>query len=636
MNQILLNGIDLNDLLNRICKVWGFVKYYHSNVSTCHVNWDSVLLRTLPLVESATTNNAFNDALDTMLSATGPMAIATTSFIDTFAPAMKRNRDWNWMSTPFLRTDVQIQLDTIKNNFRPHANCWYDQNPNEFTTSLAAPWGGHLMFGADSVLLRDTTYVTMPDKDHRLLEFFKCWNILRYFNPYNYVLDVSWDTTLYNYSVPISNITNGQDLANCYLKIATALNDAHVYGLTYSPNYQIPPGFYKPYLRLKYINSQYVVVNSLETGIYPGDAIISIDGLTTTQWEDSLKQYYSSGNISVLRRTMCQNMLGRMSYGTIESVVVEDSNGVNHTFNLNCIWPGTNFSFFYNTYYPADSLSTIRWTTMPCDIAYLNMANVPYADATGMYDSIRNKSAMILDLRNDCLAEGYLAPLMMAGNSKFSKLMFPDTTFPGSYYLEDEWIGMPGNPTPYTGLVILLIGEGSQSHVEYSSMVFEAMPNVIKVGSQTAGADGDVTWLRTSYDMRFGWTSMGVFYPNGDSTQRIGIVPDSVVYLTRSGVRHQRDEVLEKALYIAGCNLSTNDVKVLSPSIMVYPNPAQNELIITSTDKICSVVITNLVGETVYDNKHDAKHVQIDVAQLSAGLYLIKINGIVVKKFVKQ
>ena len=73
----------LQQKLYYTCKVWGFVKYYHSEVSICHVNWDSVLLHTLPLVRSASTSNEFNDALDTMLLAAGPMALSSTYFPDT-------------------------------------------------------------------------------------------------------------------------------------------------------------------------------------------------------------------------------------------------------------------------------------------------------------------------------------------------------------------------------------------------------------------------------------------------------------------------------------------------------------------------------------------------------------------------
>ncbi len=105
------------------CKVWGFVKYYHSEVSVCHVNWDSVLLHVLPLVRTASTSADFNDALDTMLLAAGPMTLSSTPLTPITDPILKCNLDGSWISSPALRSDVQEILDTIKNNFRPHAMC---------------------------------------------------------------------------------------------------------------------------------------------------------------------------------------------------------------------------------------------------------------------------------------------------------------------------------------------------------------------------------------------------------------------------------------------------------------------------------------------------------------------------------
>jgi len=39
-----------------------------------------------------------------------------------------------------------------------------------------------------------------------------------------------------------------------------------------------------------------------------------------------------------------------------------------------------------------------------------------------------------------------------------------------------------------------------------------------------------------------------VYYPNGEETQRIGIVPDIVVERTIEGIRKGKDELLEKAI----------------------------------------------------------------------------------------
>jgi hypothetical protein len=597
------------------------------------------------MVRSATTSAQFNDALDTMLAAAGPMAIATTYFPDTIAPERKRNKDWSWISSSVLRADVKIQLDTIKNNFRPHLNCWYAHNLDEFTTPLSANWGGYLKFPRDTVLLPTTTYISFPDIDHRLLEFFKYWNILRYFNPYNYVLDTSWDSTLINYSLPIANASTAQNLFYTYLKIAKQLDDAHVYGFTWSYYYFTPAGWYKPKIVLQYLAGKYIVVKSLETGIAPGDAVLSVDGLTTLQWEDSLKQFYSAGNSSVFHRTMAEQLLGRLSNGTSETVVIEDSAGINHSFNLTCVNPNSNPSFFFNFYYAADTLSNVLWTTLPCDVGYVNMANLQNSDAPAMYAALKSKHSIIFDLRNESLAIGGVSWLMYPNYQVFAKLLKPDTTYPGTYYWEYSGLGTPGNPNSYTGQVILLIGEGSQSHIEYAAMVMEQMPNVVKVGSQTAGADGDITWLRASNDMRFGWTSIGVFYPNGDSTQRIGIVPDTVAYQTAIGVRHHRDNVLEKALKVAGCNLSATNLHFSEPEIKIFPNPVNNTLTVSIVDiedsnisiSISDMVNRILVGKTISCDK--SVNTTFDLAGVPNGFYIVNVtttNKHYVFKIIKQ
>ena len=41
--------------LSSLCKVWGFLKYYHPNVAKGNFNWDEQLLNTLPkIIQSKT------------------------------------------------------------------------------------------------------------------------------------------------------------------------------------------------------------------------------------------------------------------------------------------------------------------------------------------------------------------------------------------------------------------------------------------------------------------------------------------------------------------------------------------------------------------------------------------------------
>jgi len=99
----------LQQKLYYTCKVWGFVKYFHSNVSTCGVNWDSVLVSVLPSIESAATSGAFNDALDTMLAAAGPMALSTTYFNYTW----KIGQAWNTTANRGRVKDVHLNISHL-------------------------------------------------------------------------------------------------------------------------------------------------------------------------------------------------------------------------------------------------------------------------------------------------------------------------------------------------------------------------------------------------------------------------------------------------------------------------------------------------------------------------------------------
>jgi len=68
----------------------------------------------------------------------------------------------------------------------------------------------------------------------------------------------------------------------------------------------------------------------------------------------------------------------------------------------------------------------------------------------------------------------------------------------------------------------------------------------------------------------------------------------------------------------------------------IYPNPATSELTITSYSKIKSIGISNLIGQTVYTHEYNSSQVNVDVSTLPPGMYLVKINGTEVRKFVKE
>ena len=74
----------------------------------------------------------------------------------------------------------------------------------------------------------------------------------------------------------------------------------------------------------------------------------------------------------------------------------------------------------------------------------------------------------------------------------------------------------------------------------------------------------------------------------------------------------------------------------LLKDVQIFPNPATGTISICATENIIDIAITNLMDQTVYKQACKARQVQVDVSDLSPGMYFIKINGTVIEKIMKQ
>ena len=70
--------------------------------------------------------------------------------------------------------------------------------------------------------------------------------------------------------------------------------------------------------------------------------------------------------------------------------------------------------------------------------------------------------------------------------------------------------------------------------------------------------------------------------------------------------------------------------------IQLLPNPAAATLTIMSGKKMSFVSVSNLLGQTIYSSQCDATKMQLDVSNWPAGIYFAKVDGVTVKKFIKN
>jgi len=83
------------------------------------------------------------------------------------------------------------------------------------------------------------------------------------------------------------------------------------------------------------------------------------------------------------------------------------------------------------------------------------------------------------------------------------------------------------------------------------------------------------------------------------------------------------------------------DISKVSDNLKIFPNPAINDLNISSVSNINNITVSNVIGQTVLSfNDVNADHFTVNVADLTKGVYLINIENAdgtsAITKFVKK
>jgi len=218
----------------------------------------------------------------------------------------------------------------------------------------------------------------------------------------------------------------------------------------------------------------------------------------------------------------------------------------------------------------------------------------------------------------------------------FSLLTIPDVTFPGVLSSISPIAFGSSNPSnTYYGNIYVLVNEETQSASEFSVMALQSLPYVTIIGSQTAGADGNVTKLNLSNSFKANFSTLQPRYPDGTIAQRAGIKINVPVIRTIKGVSLGKDEILEKAFSIT-TSLPTNIAN--NNSIEIYPNPSRGILNISATTEMLNptkILIYNMSGILIYDREYSSLPTSLDLSSFKNGLYIIKLEQ-EKKSFVKK
>lgn len=527
------DGPDIENLVV-LAKVWGFAKYHHPVFADSIYNIDYELFELLPKVAYAEKNER-NALLDDWIKNLGSFRSVKQKYQKEIAEReCILAADMKWLrNSELLGVELSETLQRLRYAHRPKPSRYacYDHRAGQADFSAES--------GNGSPFSDDTGY--------NLLTLFRLWNMAEYYFPSVNITDKKWTEVLPEYIPKFLYATDSIKWTTA--ELIAELSDTHS-AMSGNPIYsdlKLP-------VRLGFVENKLIVTDNktfLGTNEMPvferGDEIVSIDGHTPDYFVERARRYIAASNENRLLHDAAE--LACFASNEKVSFVIERENK-QMEFDVATITRRK----YYNR--------LIKWRNdkkyyelLNDSIGYLYPGKFKNGDSAAIMAEFKDTKAVIIDFR--CYPSGNMPFELTGGYFVPEKIQFAGITrpvvgLPGYYAKEEISLGDINNDY-YKGKVVVLVNSETISSAEYQTIAFQAAPNTIVVGSQTAGADGNITLLslpRGERGVKTCFSGLGIYYPDGTNIQRAGVRIDHYIEPTIEGVRTGRDEVLEKALEI--------------------------------------------------------------------------------------
>lgn len=506
-------------------RIWGFAKYHHPAFASRSINADAEYFCLLNEVLQAP-DSMKNDICLKWISGLGPYAIRDKEDdenIETF-------NDFNWISDSLhLGKALSDSLMRLR-NADPENNRYVKQTPV-------------------NVSYIETQYSDIPKDDvaYRLLGVAKFWNAVDSYSPNRNLTDRPWDDVLAEYIALAFD--RSVSFSALYSRMVPELCDTHV-NSWYVP---IFGGRFVPLMcqfaedRLFVTDTCSLVPNNFEIG----DEIILIDSVSPIKRLDELAPYIPHSNrSSLLRDGSYATLLTAKNEACVEYV----RGGKTYTTMISSV----DGSKFVNRRFSSQNTSTKPgFKEVAGGIGYINISNLTCKDEQDLENFLASCDKLIIDLRAypaeyDVLHK-LLPTFFFSQAREAAEVLLPQAHRPGGFIRTTVSTRKTSDPDKlYKGKVVLLVNAHSQSMSEYFTMFLQTIPGSVTIGSQTAGADGDVTRVQLPY-ASFNITGAGICYPDGTNAQRNGVKIDKVVEPSAEGMIRGVDEQLQAAIdYLQG------------------------------------------------------------------------------------
>jgi C-terminal processing protease CtpA/Prc len=534
--DIKLNAAKTEDLAV-LGKVWGFLKYHHPAIAAGEYNWDYELFRILPKILEAKNASERNEILSVWAESLGTFEISTAAVAPAIAEKIKLNPDLAWINERNLGAKLTAQLNKIKSAKRKKKSYYIEMDPNI----------GNPKFKNED----DYKSMKFPDAGYRLLSLYRYWNIIQYFFPNKHLIEADWNKILPEFIPKFANAASELEYKKAALALIENIHDTHanIWGRDETLDQWRGVNFAP--VGVRFIEEKAVVTEIYEqaaadkAGLKIGDVIEAVGGKKVAQIVSEQLEFTPASN----RPTKLRDIARRLLRTNENSLKITYRRGKISKETLAETLPREKIQTKLQAQF---SKPIPPFKLISPEIAYLYPGSLKQGEINEIIPKINGTKGLVIDLRSypsDFIVFS-LGEFLVPEPKAFVKFSGGSVETPGLFTFTEELKVGKENKNYYQGKVVILINEITQSQAEYTTMAFRTAPRATVIGSTTAGADGNVSQFGLPGGISTMISGIGVYYPNGKETQRIGIVPDLIVKPTVKGIAEGRDEPLEKALEI--------------------------------------------------------------------------------------
>jgi Peptidase family S41 len=384
-----------------------------------------------------------------------------------------------------------------------------------------------------------------PPRALRQLAGVRVWMVARRFWAYSHLAREDFDAVLARALPALGDAADSRAYAQALAELSTHLPDGHT--RVSGPALQELLGPANAPVELRVVEGRFAVWRALpeaaDAGVARGDVVLAVDGRPVAEREAFLGRYQTASHPEALRAKLCRRLLSGPP-GSTAQVQLEQAGGAPVTVTL----PRGDYPALLEEPPPP------HYRVLEGNLGYVDLSHLLPEEVDPMFAALAGTRAIVFDDRGYPHGTGFtIGPRLNVkhprGVARFQEplvtLAWGEDADGARTFLQTL---PPAQGALYTRPTVMLIDDQAISQSEHTGLIFEAYSGTTFVGSPTAGANGDVSFMPLPGGLRLSFTGHDVRHADGRQLQNIGLMPDVPVRPTLAGVRAGRDEVLEAAV----------------------------------------------------------------------------------------